>query len=147
MNAADVFSLDQFLSLEESELVEYAEPFVNVPSSEIPQDVYGPLCSELASMNERHVVYALEIGMRLNPLDFVYCAVSYLSHTDAAVCCSACRAIEFLSPDSMPRDVVAKIAATPIEDLFANDLRTNERIRIGTNAVFIRDLVAKFTPK
>ncbi len=97
-------------------------------------------------MDDRHAVYALEICMRLNPLEFVYDAIRYLSHTDAAVCCAACRAIQFLSPAMMPRDVVAKIAITPIVDLFANDLRTDERIRIGTNATFIRDLVTKFSP-
>jgi len=146
MNEADIFSLERFLSLAASELVEYAEPFVNVLSSGIPHKIYSELRSRLANMDEMHVIYALEIGMYLNPLEFVHNAVGYLSHTDAAVCCAANRAMHFLSPASVPRDVVAKIIATPIVDLFTNDVRTGERIRIGTNEVFIRDLAVRLTP-
>jgi hypothetical protein len=85
--------------------------------------------------------------MRLNASEFVHRAITFLSHTDAAVCCAAYNSINRLSPTSMPPDVAAKIATTPTVDLFAPDIRSGERIRIGTNEEFIRDLVTKFTPK
>jgi len=147
LNEPQTFRVDRFLSLTGQEFINYVEPFVNMQAGLMPQDVYEPLRSELARMDDAHVVYTIEICMRLNPLDFVDDAVNYLSHTDAAVCCAAYNSINSFSSTSMRHDVVAKIAATPIVDLFTNDVRTGEWIRIGTNAVFIRDLLAKFTPK
>ena len=54
-NEADIFSLERFLSLAGSELVEYAEPFVNIHLGEIPQGVYLPLRLQLANMDEMSV--------------------------------------------------------------------------------------------
>ena len=145
MNESDVFSHARFLSLTGKEFINYVEPFVNMQAGEIPQAVYSPLQSGLAGMDEEHTVYALEICMRLNASEFVRSAVTFLSHTDAAVCCAAYRAINSLSPTSMPPDVAVEIASTPTVDLFARDIRSGERIHIGTNEVFIRDLVTKYT--
>ena len=147
MNESGAFSYDRFLSLAGSELVEYVEPFVNVRVEAIPEAVYEPLRSELADMDDEHAVYALEICMRLNPSEFVRRAITFLSHPDAAVCCAAYNSINSLPPPLMSADLVARVAATPTVDLFAPDLRSGDRIRIGTNEGFIRDLVAKFAQK
>jgi hypothetical protein len=144
MNESKVFSHDRFLSLAGCELVKYAEPFLTTQAEAIPGSVYETLQSQLADMDEEHAVYALEICMRLKPSEFVSRAVTFLSHTDAAVCSTAYRLINSLPPNLIPADLVEKIAATPTVALFAPDVRSGERIRIGTNEEFIRDLVSRF---
>jgi len=147
MSESTVFSFDRFLSLTGAEFVNYVEPFVNAQSGSIPEGVYDPLQARLSSMDAEHAVYALEICMRLNAGEFVRRAAVFLSHSDAAVCCAAYRVINWLPVTSMPPDVAAEIAATPAVDLFGPDFRSGERIRIGTNEAFIRDLVTKFVPR
>jgi len=144
MNESASFDCDRFLSLGGSELVGYVEPFVNIRIDAIPESAYGVLQAALDGLDEVHTVYALEICMLLKPSEFAHQAAAFLSHTDAAVCCAACNSMNRLPPSLMPADLVQKIAATPTVDLFTTDLHSGERIRIGTNEEFIRDLVAKF---
>jgi hypothetical protein len=141
------FSYDRFLSLTGSELVSYVEPFLTTQSEAIPEAVYDLLQPKFADLDNEHTVYALEICMLLKPSEFVRCAITFLSHPDAAVCCAAYNSINSLPPALMPADLVAKVATTPTVDLFAPDLRSSDRIRIGTNEGFIHDLVAKFAQK
>lgn len=144
MNESGVLSHDRFLSLAGSELVEYVEPFVNVQMEAIPEVVYEPLQSRLANMDDEHALYALEICMLLKPSEFVGRAITFLSHPNAAVCCTAYRLINGVPTTLMPSDLAAKVAATPTVDLFAADVRSGDRIRIGTNERFIREIVEKF---
>jgi hypothetical protein len=141
MNDSALFSYDHFLSLGGSELVNYVEPFVNTEMRAVPKSVYDPLHTALETFDEVHTVYALELCMLLKPTEFVNRAADFLSRPDASVCSTACRIIKRLSPNSMPTGLMKKIAATPITDLFATNVRTGERIRVGTNEAFIRDLV------
>ena len=145
MNAPAIFNTDRFLSLRDSELVEYVEPFVNTQTQAITESAYDVLAAALDGLDDAHIVYALEICMLLKPSEFANRAVMFLSHTAASVCCAAYNSINRLPPSLMPEDLVQRIAATPIVDLFATDLRSAERIRIGTNEEFIRDLLAKLT--
>jgi hypothetical protein len=147
MNESEVFRLDRLLSLTGGEMVKYVEPFVNERMTAIPELVYEPLQSKLADMDDEHALYALEICMLLKPSEFLLRAITFLSHPDAAVCCAAYNSINGLPQASMPADLVAKVATTPKVDLFAPDLRSGDRIRIGTNEWFIHDLVAKFAQK
>jgi hypothetical protein len=144
MNKLNIFNYGHFLSLTGYELVKYVEPFLTMQREAIPESVYEPLQSTLAHMDNEHALYALEMCMLLKPSAFARRLITFLSHSDAAVCTTAYRLINGLSPDLMPADLVAKIVATPTVDLFAPDVRTGDRIRIGTNEVFIRDLVAKW---
>lgn len=144
MTESNVFSFERFLSLAGSDLVRYTEPFVNSEMQRIPEHVYEPLQSALEVMDEVHIVYALEICMLLKPSEFVSRVITFLSHTDAAVCCTACRLIERVPPSLMPLDLVKKIGATPTVDLFAPDLHSGNRICIGTNEEFVHSLVTTF---
>ncbi len=145
MNESESFSYERFMSLAGSALVSYAEPFVNTRMHAIPESVYDLLVPNLTSLDEEHTVYALEICIALKPSEFANLAVEFLAHSDAAVSSTACRVLQRVPPNLMPADLVRKIASTPIVDLFTRDVRSGNRIRIGTNKEFIRDLVATFT--
>src|SRR5690349_14980193 len=121
MSKSVAFNLDHFLSLAGSELATYVEPFLTTHIESVPQSVYDLVQFQLTSMDEEHTVYALEICMLLRPNEFVTRAVSFLSHTDAAVCCAAYNAINHLPSTLATAELVAKIAATPQVDLFAAD--------------------------
>jgi len=142
-----VFSYDRFLSLSGCELVDYVEPFVTTRVRAIPESVYDVLRSALTGLDEAHTVYALEICMLLKPREFVRCAVRFLSDSNASVCCTAYRIIKSLPPTSMPAELVREICATPSVDLFASDVCSGDRIHIGTNEEFIRDLIATFAER
>jgi hypothetical protein len=145
MTELSPFLLDRFLSLSGPELRDYAEPFVNTHKDAIRESVYEPLQSKLRDLDEEHTVYALEICMLLKPDQFASRAVQFLSHSDSAVCCTAFRIIERL-PSSFIRDHLGEqISGTPVVDLFSTHVRTGDRVRVGTNEEFIRELVAKTT--
>ena len=144
MNESETFSYEQFMSLPGSTVWSYAEPFVNTKMDAIPESAYDPLVSNLSKLDEAHTVYALEICMALKPIEFASIAVGYLASADSSVSCTACRVLKKIPPSLMSVDVARKIAATPVVDLFTHDVRTGDRIRIGTNQEFIRDLVATF---
>lgn len=141
MNESSSFSYGRFLSLGGCELVNYVEPFVTKHIDGIPESLYEPLRSRLAGLDKEHIVYALEICMLLRPREFAGCVVGFLSHDDSSVCCTAYRLIKSIQPDLMPPELVQRIAATPTVDLFTSDVRSGNRIRIGTNQEFVRDLV------
>jgi hypothetical protein len=145
MNESTAFNYDRFLSLAGCELVDYVEPFLTTKTNAIPESVYDPLQARLTGLDEYHAVYALEICMLLKPREFISHVVGFLSHHDSSVCCTAYRLIKAIQPTLMPTSLVAKIAATPTVDLFTSDLRSGDRIRIGTNEEFIRDLVKSFS--
>lgn len=144
MNESETFSYERFMSLAGSALVSYAEPFVNKRMLAIPESVYELLLSNLTRLDEEHTVYALEICMALKSNEFASIVVGFLAHTDSAVCCTGYNLLKKIPPNLMPADLVRKIAATPEVDLFTHDVRTGNRIRIGTNREFIRDLTATF---
>jgi hypothetical protein len=145
MSELGSFSYERFISLSGSSLASYTEPFVNTSKHSIPESVFELLFSNLAKLDEEHTVYALEICMALKPSEFASLVVGFLAHPDAAITCTACRLLQTIPPNSMPADLVRKIASTPVVDLFISDFLTGNRIRIGTNKNFIRDLVAKYT--
>jgi hypothetical protein len=142
MSDQSLFSLDRFLSLSGPDLFQYAEPFVSTETALVPESVYDPLRSMLTEMDDRHLVYALEICMLLKPQEFASRAADFLSHVDSAVCCAACRALEHLDADAMTPELVKRITETPIVDLFSVHVRTGERVRVGSNKEFIRHLLA-----
>src|SRR5262245_7989826 len=144
MNESDSFSYERFMSLAGSALVAYSEPFVNTRMHTIPESIYDLLAPNLTRLDEEHVVYALEICMALRPNEFASVVVGFLAHADSAVSCAACRLLKRIPPNLMPAHLVREIATTPVVDLFTRDVRTGNRIRIGTNNEFIRDLVATF---
>jgi hypothetical protein len=137
------FSLDRFLFLSGAELCNYAEPFVNTRMNAISESVYEPLQCRLADLDEEHTVYALEICMLLEPREFAIRAAQFLSHSDSAVCCTAVRVLEWLPPSLITDDLVKQVRATPITDLFTTHVRTGDRVHLGTNEDFIRQLLAK----
>jgi len=147
MNESTFFSYERFLSLAGGELVNYVEPFVTTQSEAIPESVYDSLQPGLALLDNEHTVYALEICMLLKPRDFISRVVGFLSHNDSSVCCTAYRLIKSTQPSLIPADLVVEVADTPTVDLFASDVRSGNRIRIGTNEEFIHDLVKSFTQK
>ena len=137
------FCLDEFLALSGAELRDYTEPFVNENREALPESLYEPLQSKLAVLDEEHIVYAIEISMLLRPKEFAGCAVQFLSHSDSAVCCTAFRTIERLPAAYITNELLEQIRATPVTNLFTTHVRTGERVEIGTNEMFIRDLLAK----
>ena len=144
MKESESFSYERFMSLAGSALVSYAEPFVNTRLGTIPESVYDLLVTDLTRMDNEHTVYALEICMALKSSAFASIVVGFLAHADSAVSCTAYRLLKRIPPNLIPADLLSKIAATPVVDLFSADVRTGNRIRIGTNNEFIRDLVATF---
>jgi hypothetical protein len=145
MNELETFSYERFMSLPGSTVWSYAEPFVNTRMDAIPDSVYDLLVPSLSKLDEAHTVYALEICMALRPSEFAGVVVGFLAHTNSAISCTAFRLLKKIPPTLMPTDLATKIATTPIVDVFTHDVRTGNRIRIGTNKEFIRELVATFT--
>lgn len=145
MIESSTFNYDHFISLAGSDVVKYAEPFVNMRREAIPESVYEQLEAALPNMDELHTVYALEICMILRPQEFVSRAVEFLLHSDAAVCCAAYNSINNLPSALVTADLVAKIAATPVVNLYGPDLHSDKKIPAGTNEAFIRKLVSKFS--
>jgi len=145
MNEPEAFSYERFMSLVGSALVSYAEPFVNTSTHAIPEFVYDLLVSDLVRLDEEHTVYALEIGMAMKPNEFARIVVGFLANPHSSVSCTAYNLLKRIAPDLMPADLPSTIAVTPVVDLFASDVHTGSRIRIGTNKEFIRDLVARFS--
>jgi hypothetical protein len=147
MSESSVFDCECFGSLTGTALATYAEPFVNSQTGTIPESAYEWLTAHLSALDVEHTVYALALGVRLRPEEFVRRAVAYLADTNAAVCCAAYNALSRLPAIAVPPDVVAAIAATPTVELFAPDFRSGTRARVATNEQFVRDLVAKFARK
>jgi len=135
-----VFDCDYFLSLTGGELFRYAEPFVSTRPGVFPDSVYETLLNRLGMLDGEHTVYAMEICMLINPAGFVDRLVEFLSDEDSAVCCAAYRLFKRVPASLLPAHLMAAVAATPSVDLFAHDVRSGARIRIGTNEAFIRDL-------
>lgn len=144
MNQSESFSYERFMSLAGSTLVSYAEPFVNTGTHAIPESAYDLLVSNLTRLDEEHTVYALEICMTMKPNEFASIVVGFLANAHCSVSCTAYNLLKRISPELMPADLRSRIAATPVVDLFTSDVHTGNRIRIGTNKEFIRDLVATF---
>lgn len=145
MSDKEAFSYGRFMSLSGSGLVSYAEPFVNTSEYSIQDTEYDLLVANLTRMDNEHIVYALEVCMAANPCKFAMIAVGFLAHPDGAVCCTAFRLLQSAPLELISADLVAKIASTPVVDLFANDLHSENRINVGSNKEFIRDLVARFS--
>ena len=141
MKNQTLFSFDRFSSLTGSDLVNYVEPYLSTRPEAIPESVYGQLLSGLATWDEYHVVYAMELCMRSKPEDFVGRAVPFLSHRDASVCCTAYRLIKSLPPSQQPDDLVSEIASVPVVELFRGDPRSGELKKVGTNEAFLLDLL------
>lgn len=138
------FDCEHFLSLSDSEVVKYAEPFVTTQADKVPDSAYEILAGKFDQMSDVQTVYALEICMRIAPQEFVSQTVEFLSHPDSSVCCTASRLIETVPPESVSRSLVKRIAETPVVKLFTSHVRTGERVQIGTNEEFIRTLLGKF---
>jgi hypothetical protein len=148
MNAERAFNYDTFISLEGMDLHHYVDALedaglANATATSSTNSVYDALLSGLPSMNDEHVVYAIEICMRLNPIDFLPQAVQYLAHNDASVCCAACRAIEQLPQGAIPDSIVSQIEGIPVAPLTVKDIPPGKVITIGTNEVFLRAVLAK----
>jgi len=144
MNESESFSYERFMSLAGSTLVSYAEPFVNTRTEAIPKSAYDLLVSNLSRLDEEHTVYALEICMALKPNEFADMVVGFLANANSSVSCTAYNLLKRIPPELRSADLLSSISSTPVVDLFASDVHTGNRIRIGTNKEFIRDLVAKF---
>jgi hypothetical protein len=144
MSDTTSFSYERFMCLSGSPLVNYAEPFVNTAGHAIPESAYGLLLSDLTRLDEEHTVYALEICMALKARQFASVVAGFLAHPASAVSCTAYRLLKRIPRDSMDANLLAKIAATPVIDLFAHDVRNGKQIIVGTNEQFIRDLVTTF---
>ena len=137
------FRFDRFSSLKGADLVDYVEPYLATHVEAIPESVYEQLVAGLTYWDEFHLVYAMELGMRRKPCDFARRVVPFLSHHDASVCCAAYRLIKSLPSGREFDDLVPEIMAVPPAELFSTNPITGERIRIGTNEAFLRDLVEK----
>lgn len=139
-----MFDIRSFLTLSGRELADYTEPFLAVEASAIALPVAEALVVALPSLDEEHLVYALELVMRARPVGFTDHLLKFLTHPQAAVCCTAYRLLSDVSRDSVSADFPKKLAAVPIVDLFTDDVVTGEKRRVGTNAEFLRSLMRKF---
>jgi hypothetical protein len=142
MESSD-FSFERFMSLSGSDLVIYAEPYVTTEAESIRKEIYSALASSLADMDETHLVYALEICMKLKPKELIQRATAFLAHPDAAVCSTAFRIVEYIPVNEIPTDVVDNFSSIKVVDLFGPNLRTGERICMGTNETLLRMLLEK----
>jgi len=142
MESSD-FSFERFMSLFGPDLVSYAEPYVTTEVESIPKEIYPALVSSFTDMDETHLVYALEICMRLKPKEFIQRAVAFLAHPSAAVCTTAFRIVEYMPLDEIPTDVVNNLFNIKVVDLFGPNLRSGERICVGTNETLLRTLLEK----
>jgi hypothetical protein len=141
---SEFFTVERFLSLGGENLVEYIEPLLTQHET-IPESSYELLRSRLADLDVGHTVYVLEICILLKPDDFIGHLITFLAHTDSSVCCAAFRLINKASLSLLTDELIARIATTPIVDLFDPIIDSEDRIRVGTNKIFINELVVKFT--
>lgn len=144
MIEVDQFELHHFLSLSGQALSDYSAPLLATRSAATFGSVYELLVSKLTMVDEQHLVYALEICMLLKSEEFIEDVVAFLSHTDASVCCTAYRLLANYPHTLLPNDFVRRIAVVPVVELFAPSCRSDEKVRVGTNAEFLHSLTAKF---
>jgi hypothetical protein len=144
MNETKTFDIHSFLTLSGRELMEYAESFLATEAPAMTLPTAEALVASLPSLDEEHLVYALELVMTARPEGFTDQLLTFLTHPRAAVCCTAYRLLSRVPQNSMPADFAKKVATVPIVELFTDDLVTGEKRSVGTNAEFIRSLMSKF---
>lgn len=139
-----MFDIRSFLTLSGRELTDYVEPFLVVEVPAITLPVAEAIAVALPSLDEEHLVYALELVMRARPKGFTDHLLTFLTHPQAAVCCTAYRLLSDVSPNSGSAEFPKKLAAVPIVDLYTADVVTGEKRHVGTNAEFLQSLMRKF---
>ena len=137
------FSYDVFAATPADKLPAYVEGFLKEEVSFLSDVSFDALRQELRMMDDRHLLYAIELCMLHRPLDFAEYATRYLSHPDAAVCSTAARTLSRLPPEAVSSTMVERIKATPIRPLTSVHPRTGDLFEVGTNEELLRALLRK----
>ncbi len=144
MNESAIFSIQTFFLLTGCELARYVEPFIAKGSAAVHYSAYDVLRQGIATFDNEHIVYALEICMLLNETEFASQLPKFLSHRDASVSSTAFRLIYDLDPASVPFGFASAFTAVPIVDLFTTNVISGGEVHVGTNKTFVDKLIAKF---
>ncbi len=144
MSEAKKLDILRFLALSGRKLADYAEAFLTADVPVIRLPAAEALVAALPSLDEEHLIYALELAMMAGPEGFLDHLLAYLTHPRASVCCTAYRLLSDAPQVLLPADFLRKLAAIPIVELSTDDLITGEKRAVGTNAEFVRSLINKF---
>ena len=114
------FDYDEFVSLSDEKLVEYADPLANTAELSISKEDLEQLRKHLDDYDEYHLVYALEIGTDNFPETFSPEVPRFLANQMISVYCAADRVLRRLDA----RFITPKLLLQ-IENVFddANDER------------------------
>ena len=136
------FDFKTYVGLHGLALEEYIGPFLVMPICNETIAVCDALHAGIASLDEEHLVYAIELITPVRPL----AGVQYLQHVNAAVFLAAFRSIRRISTESVSQEIIHAIESCPRANLFSINPRTGERVEIGSNADFLAELLATLSP-
>lgn len=100
------FDYPRFLSLSESDLVAYMEPLLNDPAVVVEPEDLKSVAAELASFDEYHLVYAIELCTDQMPSLFALPVADALRHEDQSVRLAAHRALSRLSTQAITDNLI-----------------------------------------
>lgn len=103
------FDLKTFLSLQSVHLCEYMEPVLANPTIRISENVFGCLLADLPTLDEYHLVYALQLAVNHAKSAFVSLLPSYLVHRSESVRCTAFNALNQIQRDRVTADLVRSL--------------------------------------
>lgn len=116
------FDYQRFLTLSTSDLVAYMEPILNDPTAFVEPEDLQSLAADLASFDEYHLVYAIELCTDLMPSLFAFPVANCLRHRCQSVRLAAHRALSRLPSQAITDDLIdscrAAIASgAPIKEI------------------------------
>src|SRR5947209_185325 len=95
------FDYQRFLSLSSSDLVAYMEPILNDPTVVVGPTDLQSIAADLASFDEYHLVYAIELCTDQMPALFAPLAARCLTHRCQSVRLAAHRVLSHLPPQAV----------------------------------------------
>lgn len=88
----DKFDYEKFMMLSGKDLYEYTTPYLTAPAEYIPLNVVREMRSKFGDYIDAYkVIFAMELGSKWMPDEYVDVIPKYLSHSDASVRLAACR--------------------------------------------------------
>lgn len=140
------FNLDHFLSISGRRLVDsFAELVKGSRPPELSDADFASLVQAMESMDNQHLVYAMELCRLLRPEAIAAQAAEHLSNQDVAVACAAHRVLDTLPPEHVTPELIDAVACTPIVAMYCPDLDSYGLRPMGTNRQLVQILLDKWT--
>ncbi len=101
-----MFDFPSFLRLSESDLVAYMEPVLNDPTLVVEPEVLRQMAADLASYDEYHLVYAIELGVDQDASMFALTVARCLAHPAQSVRLAAHRTLSRLPAQAISDELI-----------------------------------------